>query len=191
MDQQDPLSQLADIHLPAPVSAWPPAIGWWLVLIIALILLFFLIRLVLRIVRRYRDYRLQRAYALKQLTEHYQHYLQQKQQAKQPQNQLRQAYLNHYNQLLRRIALKLCPQAQVAGLAGQEWMNFLAQSGAIADFQQSQNQNILNQAYSKQCEVDIEQLNVLGQKWIENIYQRCRKEKFKLGPNLGLGSRNK
>lgn len=29
MEAEDPLSQLADIHLPADVSFWPPAPGWW------------------------------------------------------------------------------------------------------------------------------------------------------------------
>jgi len=42
--QPDPLSQLRDIHLPEPISWWPPAPGWWLLVIIILILLFFTIR---------------------------------------------------------------------------------------------------------------------------------------------------
>lgn len=41
--QPDPLAQLRDIHLPEPISWWPPAPGWWLLVIIILALLFFTI----------------------------------------------------------------------------------------------------------------------------------------------------
>ena len=36
MESEDPLSQLADIHLPDPVSIWPLAPGWWLVIVLIL-----------------------------------------------------------------------------------------------------------------------------------------------------------
>ena len=35
----NPLDQLRDIHLPEPISWWPLAPGWWLLIIIALALM--------------------------------------------------------------------------------------------------------------------------------------------------------
>ena len=41
---EDPLSQLRDIHLPEPISWWPPAPGWWILAVIVVTTLFFLSR---------------------------------------------------------------------------------------------------------------------------------------------------
>ena len=35
MNQNDPLADLADIHLPNSISAWPLAPGWWVLIILA------------------------------------------------------------------------------------------------------------------------------------------------------------
>ncbi len=40
----DPLAQLRDIHLPDPISWWPPAPGWWVLAVVVLALLFFMTR---------------------------------------------------------------------------------------------------------------------------------------------------
>ena len=36
MNPNDPLAQLRDIHLPAAVSAWPLAPGWWMLILLAI-----------------------------------------------------------------------------------------------------------------------------------------------------------
>lgn len=62
-DQADPLSQLRDIHLPDPVSWWPPAPGWWVLGLITLTILFFAIRRLIQ----YRRNNAYRKEALEQL----------------------------------------------------------------------------------------------------------------------------
>lgn len=57
MNPQDPLAQLRDIHLPAPVSWWPPAPGWWL---LGVLLLTILIGTVWWLIRHYRVNRYRR-----------------------------------------------------------------------------------------------------------------------------------
>lgn len=48
MDPSTLLSQLRDIHAPEPVSAWPLAVGWWLVIILAIVCISSLSYLILR-----------------------------------------------------------------------------------------------------------------------------------------------
>lgn len=46
----DPLAELKDIHLPDPISWWPLAIGWW-------VLLAMIIILVVVLISKYRQHR--------------------------------------------------------------------------------------------------------------------------------------
>ncbi len=57
MNPQDPLANLRDIHLPDPVGWWPPAPGWWLLLLLALATLAFSL---VWLIKRYRSNRYRR-----------------------------------------------------------------------------------------------------------------------------------
>ncbi len=65
MNPSDPLAQLRDIHLPADISHWPLAPGWWLLVIVAASLLGWLSWL---LVKRYRA-RLYRRQAMLKITQ--------------------------------------------------------------------------------------------------------------------------
>ena len=41
MSVENPLVNLKDIHLPPPVSFWPPAPGWWILAVLLISSLFF------------------------------------------------------------------------------------------------------------------------------------------------------
>ena len=107
---------LRDIHLPEPVSWWPPALGWWILagalLVVALLVLLFLVW--------YRRGRLDRAArsALAQVfADHRRH--------GDPQRLLRELSV-----VLRRIALSYFPRTEVASLSGDAWLDFLDQAVA-------------------------------------------------------------
>lgn len=100
---------LRDIHLPAPISGWPPAIGWWLVLALLILLSVGVVRAVYR-ARRMTPARL----ALRALDE-----LQQSSEQDAPEK-ARQLSI-----LMRRAALTLRDRRQVASLTGEAWLCWL------------------------------------------------------------------
>jgi hypothetical protein len=113
MQAAPPQLILRDIHLPQPVSWWPPAPGWWLVLgaviLLTITLILFLRR---RHKRRYQRIALQQLCAWEQgLDNDYN-----------PQQLMQQL-----SQLLRQMATLHYPPQQCAGLHAEEWLNFLDQ----------------------------------------------------------------
>jgi hypothetical protein len=109
----DALAALRDIHLPPPVSFWPPAPGWW-VLAVALLLAAIGIAWWLRARRRSsrRAARLEldalaRAYA---------------------EGRDVASLAQDLSALLRRFALARFPREEVAALHGARWLEFLERS---------------------------------------------------------------
>ncbi|NEX21145.1 DUF4381 domain-containing protein [Thiorhodococcus mannitoliphagus] len=117
----DPLADLRDWHLPDPLSWWPPAPGWWILLglaVLAMVAAFLWIR---RLRRRGRAWRA----------------------AKRELVGLRAAYesdrdgrrfIAELSRLLRRLALLRYPRERVAGLSGSAWLEFLDATGGAGGF---------------------------------------------------------
>ncbi|MDY0189183.1 MAG: DUF4381 domain-containing protein [Desulfuromonas sp.] len=102
---------LRDIHLPQPVSWWPLAPGWWLLLALGVIILI----ASLFAWRRYKQRRYRRI-ALRQLS--------------MMENNLRtdndqQLLLQELSKLLRHMAVLHYPAQQCAGLCAEKWLSFL------------------------------------------------------------------
>ena len=114
MDQQDPLAQLRDIHLPDAVSLWPLAPGWWLLLTLCSLVIGFLVWLALK---RKRDKRY-RTLAVAELEASYQNF--------QRSNDT-SAYIMSSQEILRRTALYRYAdrRASIAPLHGNKWIRFL------------------------------------------------------------------
>lgn len=175
MEAEDPLSQLADIHLPAAVPFWPPAPGWW---VLAALLLCGLALLVYVQVRRWQ----QRQRLTRVLAELAQARAAWRKADDSSRNAAGLALLYAINSLLKRVALLHFPAAQVAPLAGKDWLRFLDAQGLTQDFSKGAGQVLADGEYRPVFDGDAEALCQLAGKWIQHQYLRPRQTSTNTAP---------
>jgi hypothetical protein len=110
--QQDPLSQLRDIHIPEPGGFWPPAPGWWFVLLV----LITVIVLITLMVRRHRRRNAWYRFASRDL-EHLA-----------GRAEMTSEWFSELNALLKQSALARYPERQPQSLTGPDWVECLVQT---------------------------------------------------------------
>ena len=166
MEAQDPLSELADIHLPADVGFWPPAPGWWVLAALLAIAAFIAARLLLAALLRRRRL----GAALRELEESRQRLLQHMVSGRDAAG-LR--YLNEVNAILRRVALAHYPDSEVAALSGQDWLRWLDAEGGGGDFARGPGKALGEALYRSRFDEDIDAdaLHRAARRWIERRYQ--------------------
>ena len=125
---------LRGLHLPEAIRWWPLAPGWWLLLVILLVGLALSLRSWLR--RRARA--AARRHALKQL------------------DRATLAYAEHrdavqlgieVSELLRRTMLAYAPRADVAGLTGDAWLDWLDRGLPDSRFRQGAGRELVDLPY--------------------------------------------
>ncbi|MGJ8690031.1 MAG: DUF4381 domain-containing protein [Gammaproteobacteria bacterium] len=167
MDGTDPLSQLADIHLPDPIGFWPPAPGWWILFFLLCAIIYFGGK------RFYAGWKTRRAcnFALLELDKSMESYRASVKTAS-PENlpTLKLDFVNELNGVLRRVALKNFPQYSLAKLSGEQWIGFLRDQGD-ASLLDDELANTLSQGrFAKQWDVDEQRLYSMAHKWISSLY---------------------
>jgi hypothetical protein len=110
--EQDPLSQLKDIHIPAPGGFWPPAPGWWVLMIFILLLIAVAI-IALRRRRQRNAWRSQARRDLGRLANR---------------AAVTSQWFRELNTLLKQSALARYPERQPQSLTGHEWVDFLLET---------------------------------------------------------------
>ena len=155
MSVENPLVNLKDIHLPPPVSLWPPAPGWW---ILALLLISTLFIGGVWLYRKYKK-RKPRTEALRILKD------------------LEILYRNSHDEvvslrnlsnLLRRTALTFYDNDSVASLQGSSWLEFLDKTGKTNEFSQGVGKVLGNEVFQQKVNPDMNALFPLVKKWIRS-----------------------
>ncbi len=110
--EQDPLSQLRDIHIPAPGGLWPPAPGWWILLLILIVLAVAITLWIRRRQQKNAWYRIARR-DLDRLANG---------------AAVTSRWFSELNSLLKQSALARYPDRQPESLTGSGWVDFLLET---------------------------------------------------------------
>lgn len=159
MAEVEALAQLKDIHLPEAVGWWPPAPGWYgvMVVIFGLIVLITLLAY-----RRYLN-----AQAKKQALVLLKTYIVQYE--KDRNTQLMSARVS---ELLKRVALVYFPRHQVASIHGQEWIDFLSKTGKKIDFEPVKTM-LLDLPFKPNDKTNLDPLLIRAKLWIQQRKVPC------------------
>jgi hypothetical protein len=154
MNPTDPLAQLRDIHLPDPITGWPPALAWWLLLCLGIIVITGLLRqLLLR--HRARAYRRAARSELLLIHDNWR--------KEQDDNN----YLQQLNTILKRVALQSFPTTDVAALNGNNWCGFLDQQWKKPPPTHFADTGLALAVYSPaQAHCDIDTIHSLAVSWL-------------------------
>lgn len=147
---------LKDIHLPDPVSWWPPAVGWWLLLAVV-VLTAAVVRLAVRrlaVFRRRRKLNCLLQMEVSRIEREYQSV-----------GDSHRA-LQQLSVLLRRVSMGMSGRDAVAGLCGQRWIDRLAAAVGPQPGRAECTQLLVEGPYDKNCSVDLSVLFSYLRVWL-------------------------
>ncbi|MDJ0814399.1 MAG: DUF4381 domain-containing protein [Woeseiaceae bacterium] len=127
---------LRDLHLPEAIGWWPLAPGWWFVIALTLIALGYLLHLYVQ----HRARGAARRHALRQLDALT---------AEFEQHGNAVAFSSSLSELLRRTMLAYAPRNDVAGLTGEDWLQWLDRDLDQPRFQGETGRKLLELPYRR------------------------------------------
>jgi len=149
----DLMAQLRDIHSAPPVPWWPPAPGWWVVALLILAVLLWFGR---QLLARYRVH--QRRQQMLGWIDHLNATID-------PQKDP-QAYLSTLNRVFKVVALRAFPEQQCAGMAGEEWTDFLQRNLNAKQFEEALSV-LASGPYNPTPQFDSGIVSELARAWIK------------------------
>lgn len=162
MEQQ--LLPIKDIHLPVAISWWPLAPGWWIAL--GLILLMVMVWQYRHQIRAWFAPSV-RSIALRRLDE-----------IVREDDLNTQQKAQRVSQLLRQSAISHGLRDQVAGLTGEQWLQFLDGDNPQKPFSTGIGRSLIDAPYRQDVELDTDAIVELTRSWLkQNIKHFSSKAK--------------
>ena len=150
---------LRDIHLPEPVSWWPPGLGWWLLLAVSIPVAFLIWRGFknLSVQRQKRNLRRSIQREIDRIEAEYH--------STTNANKL----LQDLSILVRRVAMSNYPRKDVAGLCGKKWEGWLRDQAVGRSLDEQSIQVLVDGPFRKDLTVDAAGLLPSYRAWIESV----------------------
>ncbi|MFT5115019.1 MAG: hypothetical protein ACI8P9_004362 [Parasphingorhabdus sp.] len=164
MNQTDPLAVLRDIHLPGDPSLWPPAIGWWLLLIACLLIIWAIYKVVANFLFQRRPSK-QALLELDRLESRFKS------------EQDTREYVQSLSMLLRRYVVSKCADPQLAARSGSHWLKLLNELSNGRAFTDGPGQVLADLPYSRTVDVNAEALTRTIRQMLRNqaSFVKCLK----------------
>ncbi|MDX1599054.1 MAG: DUF4381 domain-containing protein [Marinobacter sp.] len=156
MMEQDPLSQLRDIHLPQTGGFWPPAPGWWILFALFIALLVAIALFIHRKRRKNRWLTIARR-ELNQLA---------RRASPEP------PWFARLNTLLKQCARERYPEERPEAMTGTKWADFLLKTSP--DERETSRpivEAMINSSWQPEASVRPEQALTFARSWLEG--QKC------------------
>lgn len=151
--------ELRDIHLPDPVSWWPLAPGWWILILLIVILIAFSIIFIPKLIKKLKHQPASQL-ALTEFKKIQQQYQSQKNS---------QLLVQSLSVLLRRVCMTYHSRQSSAGLTGQAWINMLNNINPQHSFSTELINILLTAPYKKQTEFNAQPLLKQCEAWILHL----------------------
>lgn len=147
---------LKDIHLPADISWWPPALGWWLLFALTVTIIIIAIIITKKLLKP--TLKKQATKALNSIEAQFQS-------TGDPTQCIRDI-----SSFLRRVVLSQTSSSYTAGLTGKAWLTMLDKPLDTPEFSEGIGITLLNSPYQRQANHDdATQLINLCRKWIKRL----------------------
>ena len=146
---------LRDIHLPEPVSWWPPAPGWWLLLILSAVIITGIV--LFKQVRKRRRLKRTALAELAMIRQQYQ------------ENHDRVELVKALSALMRRASISFYQRSSSASLTGTEWLQHLDKTAQRKDFENGNGRILATAPYlpaNSQLDIDFDELLSLCEDWL-------------------------